>query len=455
MFATTSKPSRHGHSNAPQNFRRLCYAAIAFVCTPAFAQNGSHLIAQTNSLFGGGVPGVQVNPMLSLPAPSMVPSPSNPAQSAPYQSAEGPWGELIGDYIYLEAPPALVDSFALPSTQSRWSFPSSSEASLPKLFADAGLSEEQVKPLISSIVREGDYVHVLPTLDFILSLPTGSRASIYTELAKIPVNQYHADPVLIFGTSIEEWYRTSKLRPELIQKVKQLSYIRGETIAFSDIPALLNFAQTDAEARVIFKACTRTRSLMVRLLLDKESDVPKLLSYWSFGVGIRRKDIEPIIQSIIESDTLKDLGLSHILPAQPRKLLFTYPGLDMAKNGLLPDCHWTSLNFYNFDPHEYLLDSRLATSKVLENYVPVEAPYQFGDILFFLDNATGDAFHSCVYLADTLVYTKNGRNILSPWVLMTIDDVKKVYLFRGNGRVQGFRRKDVHEARQNAAAASR
>jgi hypothetical protein len=38
---------------------------------------------------------------------------------------------------------------------------------------------------------------------------------------------------------------------------------------------------------------------------------------------------------------------------------------------------------------------------------------------------------------------------------MTIDDVKKVYLFRGNGRVQGFRRKDVHEARQNAAAASR
>lgn len=355
---------------------------------------------------------------------------------------------MIGDYIFLEAPPALVESFALPSIQSRWTFETTSEATLPKFFADSGLSEEQIKPLITSIVREGDRIHVLPTLDFILNLASSTRTRIYTELAKISDNQFHADPVLIFGTSVEDWYRTSKLRPELVQTIKKLSYLRGETIAFSDINALLNFAQSDAEARLIFKACTRTRSLMVRLMLDKDSNIPELLAYWSFGVGIRRKDIEPIIQSIIESEALHDLGLNHILPALPRKLLYTYPGLDMAKEGLLPDCHWTSLNFYNFDPHQYLLDSRLATSKVLENFIAVEEPYQFGDVLFFLDNETGDAFHSCVYLADRLVYTKNGRNILSPWVLMTIEDLSKIYLFRGNGRIQAFRRKDIHEARQ-------
>jgi hypothetical protein len=123
----------------------------------------------------------------------------------------------------------------------------------------------------------------------------------------------------------------------------------------------------------------------------------------------------------------------------------------MAKNGQLPDCHWTSLNFYNFDASQYLLDSRLATSQVLENFLPVEAPYQFGDILFFLDSLTGDAFHSCVYLADTLVYTKNGRNVLSPWIIMKLEDVKNVYLFRDNGRVQGFRRKDIETARRESA----
>ena len=112
----------------------------------------------------------------------------------------------------------------------------------------------------------------------------------------------------------------------------------------------------------------------------------------------------------------------------------------MAKHGTLPDCHWTSLNFFNYDPHEYLLDSRLATSAVLENFSPVEPPYKYGDVLFFLNTTTGDAYHSCVHLADNLVFTKNGRNLLSPWLIMRLDDVKKIYLYRGDGRVQGFRR---------------
>jgi hypothetical protein len=257
--------------------------------------------------------------------------------------------------------------------------------------------------------------------------------------------------VLIIGTSVDEWYRGSKLRPELIQKIKQLSYMRGETIAFSDIPALLNYAQSDSEARTIFKACTRTRNLMVRLMLDKTSHADEIIKYWSFGVGIRRKDLEPLIQSIIELDGVDDLGISHLLPALARKLLYTYPGLDMAKHGVMPDCHWTSLNFFNYEPHEYLLDARLATSQVLENFIPVEPPYQYADVLFFLYNTTGDAFHSCVHLADNIVFTKNGRNILSPWVIMRLEDVKKVYLYKGNSRVQGFRRKDI--AAEKAAQA--
>lgn len=82
-------------------------------------------------------------------------------------------------------------------------------------------NQDQIKPLIASLVRDGEVVHILPTLDFVLGLPTGIRAAIYTELAKVPTNEYHVDPVLIFGTSVEEWYRTSKLRPELIQKINQ------------------------------------------------------------------------------------------------------------------------------------------------------------------------------------------------------------------------------------------
>ncbi|MBL9134196.1 MAG: hypothetical protein JNG86_23480 [Verrucomicrobiaceae bacterium] len=390
---------------------------------------------------------------LSKQAPVSTSATSPPTPNE-YRSNAGTWGNLIGTYIFLEAPQAMVDTFALPSTQPKWSFPAAMLPELPAFLKKAGMDDTTISRLVttSNVVREADFVHLVPTIPEVESLPALTRAAIYTELAKYPVNEYHTDPVLIIGTSVREWYASSKLRPDLIAKIEKLSYLRGDTIAFSDISVLLNYAQSDSEARQIFKSCTRTRSLMIRLRLDKSTNVEDLISYWSFGVGIRRKDIEPIIQSIIESQVLSDLPLSHVLPSLARKLLYTYPGLDMAKNGLLPDCHWTSLNFFNFEPHQYLLDSRLATSQVLEQFLPVEAPYQFGDVLFFLDSTTGDAFHSCVHLADQLVYSKNGRNILSPWVIMTLEDVKKVYLYRGNGRVQGFRRKDIDAARKAGVA---
>jgi hypothetical protein len=162
-------------------------------------------------------------------------------------------------------------------------------------------------------------------------------------------------------------------------------------------------------------------------------------------MGLRRKDVEPLLQSIIDTDGIEALPLSHMLPALVRKLLYTYPSLDMGRQGILPDCHWTSLNFFNYDPHEYLLDSRLATSAVLEKFALVEPPYKYGDILFFLNKDSGDAYHSCVYLADNLVFTKNGRNILSPWLIMKREDVEKIYLYRGDGRIQGFRKKPSEE----------
>lgn len=374
--------------------------------------------------------------------------PSPPTESetvTSFQATPGPWGNLHCYYVYLEAPKSLVESFALPPTVPSWTFPESALPALPDFFAKAGLSKSLIETLLSpkTLVKENGKVHVFPPLAELEEISPQTRAIIYTELSNIPDNEYHADPVLIIGTTVEEWYRTSRLRPEIISKIKKLSYMRGETIAFSDVSAILNYAQSDSEARTIFKACTRTRNLMVRLKLDKHSNAEEIIKYWSFGVGIRRKDLEPLVQSIIETNGIEDLGISHLLPALPRKLLYTYPGLDMAKYGVMPDCHWTSLNFYNFEPHQYLLDARLATSQVLEQFDPVEPPYQYADILFFLDNTTGDAFHSCVHLADNIIFTKNGRNILSPWVIMRLEDVRKIYLFKGNGRIQGFRRKDI------------
>ncbi len=355
----------------------------------------------------------------------------------------GPWGRLRCAFIYLEAPKNLLESFPLPTTKPKWVFPQTFKDKLPALFQKAGLSEAMVSSLLDpkTVVTVDGNLYLFPRLPDLESMTPESRTIVYTELSNHPENEFHVDPVLIIGQEVKEWFRTSKLRPEIITKIEQLSYKRGETTAFSDISLLLNYAQSDSEAKAIFKAMTRTRSIMVKIEADHTTNVQELVNYWTLGLGLRRKDVEPLVQSIIDTDGIEALPLSHMLPALVRKLIYTYPGLDMAKHGILPDCHWTSLNFFNYDAHDYLLDSRLATSAVLENFDPVEPPYKYGDILFFLSNSTGDAYHSCVHLADNLVFTKNGRNLLSPWVIMRLEDVKKVYLYRGDGHVQGFRRK--------------
>jgi hypothetical protein len=358
----------------------------------------------------------------------------------------GPWGRLKRFHIYIEAPRSMVDAYPLPNTRPRWSFPKAMISELPALFRKAGIADAFAESLLlpANHLEAGDMVHYYPQLPDLEAMTAAQRETIYTELAKHPVNEYHVDPVLILTPTIEEWYKSSKMRPDLVAKIKQLSYMRGDCIAFSDLPLLLNYAQSDEEARFIFKTFTRTRSLMVKLEISKEeTNTEDLVNYWTTGLGLRRKDIEPLIDSLMEVGGVERLDLVHVLPALTRKLLYTYPGMEIARHGIMPDCHWTSLNFFNYEPHQYLLDSRLATSSVLESFTPVEPPFRYGDILFFLDSDRGDAFHSCVFLADDIVYTKNGRNALSPWILMTLEDVKKIYLYRGNGNVQGYRHKDA------------
>lgn len=402
--------------------------------------------------------------ILSGETPAESPPPVGPAGgsgSAPFYANKGPWGKLQCFYVFIEAPTEMMDELPTPDTKTKWSFPASDAARLPGLFEEAGLPRSFSEALLDPARRiiEDGKICLFPPLEMLAAMTPAMRNVIYPELAKLPDNKYHVSPVLITTDTVEEWYRSSALSPEIVSGIRRMAYHRGDCIAFSDLPAILNYARSDSEARQIYKACTRTRTLMVNLELPKnDTNVDEILDYWSTGLGLRRNDVEPIIESIIETDGVDRLDIVHILPALTRRLLYTYPDGEMSREGILPDCHWTSLNFFNYSPHEYLLDGRLATSSVLENFHAVDPPYQYGDILFFVDALRGDAFHSCVYLADDIVYTKNGRNVFSPWILTKLADVKKIYFSGTSGRVEAYRHKEiVHNARkqQEITAATR
>lgn len=367
-------------------------------------------------------------------------------------SPPGPWGQLAWYPVFLEAPSNLLEKFPLPNSKSRWVFPRAMLGSLPDLFKSAGLDAAFSDALLSpaALVTDEEWVYLFPSLAQLESLTESQRETIYAVLRKFDRNEFHYEPVLITSGDVDEWFHSSHLRPEIIAKVKQLSYHRGTALAFSDLPVLMNYAKGEAEARDMLKAFTRTRCYIAKLTVDERTDVNAVLSYWTTGLNLRRKDVEPILQSIIDTEGVDAIDIVHMLPALPRKLFMTYPDTVMARDGIMPDCHWTSLNFFNYDAQPYLLDSRLATTAVLERFNPTQPPYKFGDILFFLDK-NGDAFHSCVYVADDFVFSKNGRNVLSPWVLTRIDDLKKVYLYDDNGRIQGYRNKNAPKLSQKSA----
>jgi hypothetical protein len=51
----------------------------------------------------------------------------------------------------------------------------------------------------------------------------------------------------------------------------------------------------------------------------------------------------------------------------------------------------------------------------------------------------GNAVHSCVYVADDIVYSKNGENMASPWLLTKIGDVQRIYSYESQTSIQGYR----------------
>jgi len=151
-------------------------------------------------------------------------------------------------------------------------------------------------------------------------------------------------------------------------------------MVFSDLQALFAEAKNDVELRRLLKLATRVRTLLARVKVTPQTDFNELYGYWSDQR--RARDIRPFLESIAERPAEASLDLIHLLPRSPRRYLYSYPTIDLAARGRLPDYHWTSLNFFNLVPQSFYLDTRLASPHVVANYNLVPEPYTFGEVLF-------------------------------------------------------------------------
>ncbi len=355
-------------------------------------------------------------------------------------SHPGPWGELEVRSLYLEAPDSLVAGLKQPSSTTAWNFPGGSEASIREVFSRAGLAAETITYLLDPqriLLHEGVWTVFADSM-IVEALTTDQRSAIYTELARTPLNHMHQNPAYVVGNNADDWLREAHLSDTQKETVKKLLWHDGDLLAFSDVSVLLAEAHTDAEVRQVFKFMTRVRTLVVDVKLSHGQEAEAQARYWT--ADGRLKDNQPLLSSLEERSSMKAIDLTHLLPAMARRRIYTFPSVESAAQGRLPDCQWTSVNFFNSIPQDYFLDARITGAHLKEAYDTVQAPYQYGDILEFID-AHGNAMHACVYIADDIVFTKNGDGMIKPWLLMWLSNVENLYMRDPGMHITGYRLK--------------
>jgi hypothetical protein len=103
------------------------------------------------------------------------------------------------------------------------------------------------------------------------------------------------------------------------------------------------------------------------------------------------------------------------------------------------DCHWATFNFFNdqYDDRSILLNT------ICRPLFPEEEQPKFGDI-YLITDIKNNVIHSCVYIANNIVFTKNGLNSPTsntPFMLSYFDKVLALYSsFNGQLRVSMFSR---------------
>jgi hypothetical protein len=363
----------------------------------------------------------------------------------PPSPGSGPWGQLSLVPIVISPPLEYVPSnWGRPDGPDEWYFPGTPVGVMQAFLVSTGLTLEQVKS-ISATARPDPRTNgliVRPDPAIVRGLSPQLRAKLYLELGKTSLNYDQENAFRFYGTSADEWLGGSMISPRTRQLVEPLIYKDGEYMLFADPEAIRSQVDDPEELRRLAKTLLRQPTVLVKLQVIEESQVDALAEYW--GRGGRRTDLRPLLESVAASPD-PYIDVAHLLPTFARNQLYRYPRLtpaDLSKP-VLANCLWSSLNFFNNHPDDRFLDIKTALNTLQKDYFIIESGYQLGDIVAFLDQ-NGNLFHVATYLADGLVFSKNGTSTVAPWVITTIDQLKGYYHWRSsNPRLIYHRRNDL------------
>ncbi len=399
----------------------------------------SSLVASALLLFGPVEPS---SAQITL-SPYPPPPPADPSPSVK-KARPGPWGDLEYWEIWLEPPTQLVLSAGYLAESGHWRLPHQDEPSMRQFFLTHGLTSEEVDSLLTPdrITEARKWIEIDPPAALVESLSRERRTRLYHALGKWDYNRFMSKPFSLGGDTVGSLAGAGRhgIPESVISYADRLIYRSGPQWVLTDYPLVLK-QMPAMQTRLDFtKVLMRARSLMVRLKITPESDLEQLRRYWS--AGKRNRDMLPILDAVASTSDVEYLDLVHLLPPMPRKYLYAYARASMAVGDDFPDCFWTSFNFLEPEASDRNLDfpvGRLIGTRWLE----VKPPLRFGDMIIVEKISDREALHACTYIADDLVFSKNGLSLLRPFVIEDLDSVLKGYLDPQTTMVRYFRHRDL------------
>ena len=340
----------------------------------------------------------------------------------------GPWGELISRNIILERPAELVTAEATTLGPETWTFKGMKPEAVNLLLAKAGLNPQQITSLFKpgSVQEDGANTVLKPSPEFVESLDARTRLQFYTGLAGLGVNEHLDSPLFFPAKTIESIYTDEKLPPEDVASLRKLVYQNGEVTLLANYQTLMELMPTAKRRVDMARALSRQPAVFAGLSIKPETDIDKIAAYWGRLDGVRFNDIRPMLEALARLPEGGNISLFYLLPKFARDRLYTFP-LPPQPGDPYMDCNWTTYNFLNEATNGKLANATNLVDFLNQNFYAVQTPSVCGDILLVMNDEQTQILHSAVFLADDLVFTKNGGGINQPWMIMHIPDLLDVY----------------------------
>jgi len=336
----------------------------------------------------------------------------------------GPWGALEYVESYIEAPEEFLPTAHLETNVVRWVFPRHSpdevRSIIKQLPASSGLQEKMADPANWLTTTNG--ITILPSPEMIIALPPEARRKLYNYLIRFSEN--HLDPFGIPAASFDRQFENVAIPRRIVELTRQLSYPSGKLLMFWDAPTLGAMMPGYHERIAYFKALSRRPTLFLRLHVLPDSKVDALATYWTRGNW--GMDVRPVLDSLKLVPGGARIDVQTLFPPNPSGLLYTYPRPPSNDQQARQDCHWTSMNFFRDPPDARFTDPNYVGEVLGREYYLIYGNPRYGDLVC-LTRPNGDMIHSAVFIADDIVYTKNGAHYIQPWMLMRIRDLVETF----------------------------